>query len=292
VRVATWALVLTTVGLLGSCSSPVPGIPTADDKATTEQMFDLARTSIAAASDNPSGRHTAYLYIQFGKTQKGTESYVSILGGRDASFVEARQSKLDPELKITQFHQAGSTNDMLRLEGKFTALEPTPWVSYPTAYPAGANPTCGYPSMDILCPMDKARVSTEASRQPGLPHSSTVLQDGAIQLNSGTTLSAMIDQQVILFTDDVSRQITPDMSRAIIPVRIVLDPNHEFRSMEIQGEVPGTPNPLKIQMGFEQRGAADTRDFPTPPNPNEVTSLPDKQARDALWAKILAPRQN
>jgi hypothetical protein len=85
---------------------------------------------------------------------------------------------------------------------------------------------------------------------------------------------------------DVAEQITAEMTRAIVPVKIPLNQNHTFRSIELTGQMQGKRDPMQLQVGFERRGPAAASDFPATPKPEETTVLPDDKARIDLWNKI------
>ncbi|GAB3910552.1 hypothetical protein GCM10029964_114660 [Kibdelosporangium lantanae] len=257
-----------------------------DPQALAEVMFPLARKSIEDnLANDTDGRYTAYVYVKMGAGQLGNESNVSILGG-DPSVLEVRQSRLDPGLKVTVYHPSGDSRDLMRLDGKFTSLAPTQWVSYPTYYVSRNTITCSYPALDILCNVQRAREDTEKAKPPNLLHDAKVLADGAVELHSGATLKSLLDQRVFTVAAEISNQLTAEMMRTVLPVRITLDADKKLRSIEVNGEASGKPTGLSIQLGFERRGPASPSDFPAMPNPAEVTVIPDEQGRAQLWQRI------
>jgi hypothetical protein len=282
-----WVVALLPPLLLASgCGTTVQGTAAENPKAVADLMFPAANRAVRDnLVDHSDGRYTDYVYAKVGDSQLGTESEVSLLGD-NPSLLEVRQSRLDAALKVTIYHPAASSNDLLKLDGKFTTLAPTPWVSYPTYFPSKSTVTCSYPALTVLCTVDRARQDTEKASPPNLPHDARVLPDGSAELHSGATLKSLLDNKVLVLDDQLSKSITPEMMQSILPVRILLDADRALRSVEVNGQVPGKPNSLLIQIGFERHGPASQSDFPATPKPEEVTVIPDEQGRSQLWQRI------
>jgi hypothetical protein len=272
--------------LASGCATPTRGTATEDPNAVASRMFPLAATAVHDnVTDHIQGRYTAYVYLKLGGTQLGNESDVSILGD-NPSVLEVRQSKLDPTLRVTSYHPAGDPRDLLKLEGRFTTLAPTPWVSYPTYFPSRQTVTCIYPALDTLCAVERARAATEKASPPGLPHGAEVLADGTVELHSGASFKALLDEKVFTLSDEVSKSATAKGMGTVLPVTIVLDADKKLRSVEVNGEVPGSSDPFVVQLGVERRGPASKADFPAMPASTEITVIPDEQGRAQLWQRI------
>jgi hypothetical protein len=281
---AIGSLALVTV-LLGGCGKAVTGTARPNqaeaDKISAARYEDGIKAFRGYFDRVRDGNGKLYNYLRFGGKKRDREFDATILGNPPAILI--KQHDGEPGYEYDQFHPAGSDLDYVRLGDKHAHLAPTRWVSFPTAYPKGTPVSACLTLVGFAgCHLKNAIAQTKLDAPDRQPRTARATGDG-VEIDSGITLNTAMAENLIVPPEDIANQIGKDMKDTVLPVRIELGPDNEFRGFEIRATVSGGSLTLEVQLGYEVTGKAEKSDFPDIPPANEITALTDKAAIDKLW---------
>lgn len=285
-RRTRWALLPVAALLVAACGQAVQGVPTPDQQVATQAghvALDKGMAAIATYLKKPEFRSTAYRYTTLDGNLTGEEIDTSHRGRPDASQIARIRAAGHDGFDYDIFHPAKNTQDFVRLGTGYAKLAPTKWVSMPTF---SASFTCAMPGSQTLCKLADTISATTKAAPPGLTMSASRLPDGGTDLTTAVTLKAFLDNAVIPVPTRIANRINPDSTGTLLPAHFVLNSDGTLRKVEFNGEVAVKAGTLRIQVGFEDKGAPSDEDIPLAPQPAEVTTLPDRTAANDFWTRF------
>jgi hypothetical protein len=279
------------VATLSGCKAHlVAGSGFADtDQVVTYQaaQFDAAITALDTNLDSDNSlRGTVFKHATFGSQKEDAEWDDYVLGSPPAVFIKSTSSRAGDNLDT--YHPAGSPVDYVLLGDLYKALEPTPWVSLPTAYSGSSLQTCQLPGIQTVCDLEDTIKYTKDAGGVPIVKQYTKNSDGTVTMLTAVTLASMLKDNYLLdVPSSISTKFTASMMKSLIPLRINLDKGGNILQIELDGTVSG-PTPFIIQVGYQVTGTTIPSDFPPPPSVVDVTVLPTQAAADAFYKAVAA----
>lgn len=283
------AAIALAIGTLGGCAQAVSGTAQPNKAESDKAMAAAHDRGIKAFRGHfdsiKDEKGKLYNYLRFGSKSRDREFETAIQGNPPSLLFKQHDS--DPNDSYDEFHPAGSDVNYLRLGDKHAHLAPTRWVSLPTTYPTKLG-SCDSIVGFAACHLEKAIAQTKLDAPDRQPRQARA-GDGIVEISSGITLGTAIDENLVIPPEDIAKSITPEMKAKILPVRIELGADGEFRKFEIRASVAEGSTTLEVQFGYEVTGKAEKKDLPSVPA-NEVTALTDKAVIDKFMDDLLNDR--
>nr|WP_042198964.1 hypothetical protein [Kibdelosporangium sp. MJ126-NF4]CEL23649.1 hypothetical protein [Kibdelosporangium sp. MJ126-NF4] len=278
--------------LTAGCGQSVTGTPVADPDGTRkagEKAYSVAVQALNAYLQKTTDlRGSIYYYAAVNERKSGSDVDIA-MRGTPAAFYYKSRSKTPPGYDYDTYHPASDPLEYVKLGQAYSSIAPTPWVSMPATEPGF---TCAIAGLQTLCKINGALDATDKAKPPGRSTTATTAADGSTEVRTEITLKAFVDNSVINIPADVVGLIEPGLMNKLVPVKIVVNSDGTLHRAEVKGELQGSKTKVQIELGYESRGPADASDFPSVPQPGELTALPDKAAKDDFWDRMAKIRNN
>ena len=291
-------LVAVTLVMATGCTAVVSGsgsvVPGAVDKASGARFDALYAKAVDPLFTGPSiDSHTkTFTLATYGDQKVLVGSDVIRIGSPPSIYEKSEVNRTGQNLDY--IHISGQKLDYLLLGILFKSVEPTPWVSYPTIYDGAEDHSgnCRLPGYMQICTIINAIVHTRDVEHTLLRK---VEDDGAggFKMTTGVSIATILDTGVIGYTIPMALSFTYDERRVLLPTEIDVDAQNRVTHLEINGalDANGTKRPaVAIQFGLTITFDVKAADIPALPTAIDVTALPDRAAREAMYAKITALR--
>ncbi|WP_236796685.1 hypothetical protein [Amycolatopsis sp. GM8] len=201
--------------------------------------------------------------------------------GRPPARLSKNHSNLDSNEFLDSFHPVNSPVEYMLLGPVYASLAPTHWVSMP--YTAGDLNECFWAGAQGVCKMLGA-VSDSVGQ--GRVKGANSRPDGSVELTADVTLTAFLDNRVVVFPQSILDQISPAMKTQTLQARIVLDPQGRLTEIQLNGLIKGNGHELELNEHYRLDGTPTQNDLPKVPDPADVTVLPDSAAVSDFYARM------
>jgi hypothetical protein len=270
--------------LLAGCAGAAAGTPVPNGAEAAAYVSAKFSDTLDKLGDQLNGtdskKTTLDTFARF--DQKKINSTISAVQlGRPPSRLSKNHSNQDSNEYLDSFHPANSPVEYMLLGPVYASLAPTHWVSMP--YTAGDLNECFWAGSQEVCKLlgavsdsvDKGHAKTAASKA-----------DGGLELTADVTLSAFLDNRVVVFPQSILDQISPAMKAQTLQARIVLDRAGKLTEIQLGGTIRGDVHELEVNEHYRLDGTPTENDLPMVPDPADVTVLPDSAAVSDFYARM------
>lgn len=214
-------------------------------------------------------------------TKKINSTVTAVQLGRPPSRLSKNHSNLDSNEYLDSFHPANSPVEYLLLGPVYASLASTHWVSMP--YTAGDLNECFWAGAQEVCKMLGA---VSDSVDQGRAKTANSKADGGVELTADVTLTAFLDNRVVVFPQSILDQISTGMKAQTLQARIVLDPKGKLTEIQLGGTIKGDGHEVEISEHYRLDGTPTENDLPKVPDPADVTVLADSAAVNDFYARM------
>lgn len=280
------AALLSCAGLLVvSCGSAKAGtaVPNGDEAASyvSAKFTNTLKSLSDQFGANDTRKSVLDTFARF-DTKKINSTHSAVQLGHPPARLSKNHSNLDSNEYLDDYHPANSPVEYLLLGPVYASLAPTHWVSMP--YTAGDLSECFWGGAQDVCKMlgavsdsvDQGKAAKNANSRP----------DGSVELTADVSLSAFIDNRVVVFPDSILSKITTDMKAQTLRTRIVLDPKGTLTEITMGGTINGNGHQLEINEHYRLDGTPSENDLPKVPDPADITVLADSVAVNDFYARM------
>ncbi|MFD9895485.1 hypothetical protein ACFWY9_39595 [Amycolatopsis sp. NPDC059027] len=210
--------------------------------------------------------------------------------GSPESRVVHNRSQKNPDDVLDTFTPADGALEYMYLGPVFKGAAPTSWVSMPKPE-GGLTMKCAFAGILTACKMaDAVALSYNADKKT--VKGAKVGKDGKTELTADVSFDAFLTRPVEQLPPSIKSQITPELRKAVIPTKILLNPDGSLDQMVMEAKFEGGGHKVELRYDFRFTGKASAQDLPKLPDAAQITALPDKAAKDALFDKIAEARGN
>ncbi|GAA4540419.1 hypothetical protein [Amycolatopsis samaneae] len=266
-------------------------LPKGDDAAAyVGGKFEAAMNKLQDVIDNQRDVTTSSdNYFRFDEKYAHSLITAARTGSPESRVVHNRSQK-NPDDVLDTFTPADGPVEYMYLGPAFKAAAPTSWVSMAKSE-VGQQLKCGFAGVYTACKMADA-VAMSANADKKTVKGAKVGRDGKTELTADVTFDAFLTRPVEQLPESIKSQITPELRKAVIPTKILLNPDGTLDQIVMEAKFEGSGHKVELRYDFRFTGKASAQDLPKLPDPAQVTALPDRAAKDALWAKIAEARGN
>lgn len=283
-RIRLSALLGCVAVLVSACGSAKAGSPVpngAEAAAYVSAKFSHTLDTLGDQLNGIDSRKSVLdTFVRF-DTKKINSTLSAVQLGRPPSRLSRNHSNIDSNQFLDSFHPANSPVEYLLLGPVYASLAPTHWVSMP--YTAGDLNECYWEGSQDVCKMLSAAAD---SVDQGRAKKANSKADGGVELTTDVTLTAVIDNRVIVFPDSMLDQISTDMKAQTLQARIVLDPKGKLSEIQLTGTIKGDGHELEVNKHYRLDGTPTEYDLPKVPAPADVTVLADSAAVSDFYARL------
>lgn len=201
--------------------------------------------------------------------------------GQPPARLSKNHSNLDSNEYLDTFHPANSPVEYMLLGPVYASLAPTHWVSEP--YTAGDLDECFWAGSQGTCKMLGA---VQDSVDQGRAKTARSMPDGGVELTAEVTVSAFLDNRVVVFPQAILDQIGPQLKAQVFQARIVIDGRGKLTEISMTGTVRGDGHELELNQHYLVGPPPTDNDLPKVPDPADVTVLPDSAAVNDFYARM------
>lgn len=263
-------------------------MPNGDEAAAyvSAKFADKLKSLAGQFNGNAARKSVQDTFARF-DSRKINSTITAIQLGDPPARLSKNHSNLDSNEYLDSYHPANSPVEYLLLGPVYASLAPTHWVSTP--YTAGDLNECYWSGAQDVCKMLQAvSDSIDGGKVDGgkAAKSANSLPGGAVELTAEVTLSAFLDNRVIVFPDSISSQFDASMKSRPLQTKITLDADGKLTDLKMSGRIDGDGHQLEINIHYRLDGVPTDNDLPKVPAASEVTALTDSAAVSDFYARM------
>ena len=271
--------------LTAACGSAKAGtaVPNGDEAATyvSNKFSDTLKHLSDQFGRNDTRKTTLDIFARFDE-KKINSTHSAIQLGHPPARLSKNHSNTNSNEFLDDFHPANSPVEYMLLGPVYSSLAPRPWVSMP--YTAGNLSECFWGGAQDVCKVlgavsdsvDQGKAAKTANSKP----------DGSLELAADVTLTAFLDNRVVVFPDSILSQITDDMKKQTLQAKITLDAQGKLTDLQLGGRISGGGHELEVTEHYRLDGTPTDNDLPKAPDPSQVTVLADSAAVNDFYARM------